>query len=332
MAAPASAAVSALRMRRPRDTASNPARRISRSSAAVQPPVGPTRSRTRTGGPSGPGAEAVRTSLRGRPPCSLRKSRVSAPGSRRTSLSGRGGWTSVMRRALHCFAASRAILRQRSSLRSVLSPEALRDRALVTGMQSVQPSSSGFSRIVSSFFDSMRQAARASLARGLSGSSVPSTMTSVRSAATASTRAWQRRPRPSMSQISSPGRTLAARARWRCSSPSRTIRSAPSAMRGTKNWLAVTLLDRSLQDVLQLVDDGLVDRFDVLPAQPGQLGEQDLLLLGQVPRRPDEDLDEEIALAPPGNVLNALAFEADRLARLGPGRHLEDLVPLEGRD
>ena len=72
--------------------------------------------------------------------------------------------------------------------------------------------------------------------------------------------------------------------------------------------------------------------LDVLPAELGQLAEQGLLLLGQVLRRLDEDLDEEIALAPPGDVLDALALEADRLARLRPGRDLEDLVPLERRD
>ena len=51
MAAPARAAVSARRMRRPRDTASNPACRMPLSSPSVQPPAGPTTRRADAGGP-----------------------------------------------------------------------------------------------------------------------------------------------------------------------------------------------------------------------------------------------------------------------------------------
>src|SRR5512142_2771334 len=120
---------------------------------------------------------------------------------------------------------------------------------------------------ISSVLASTRHGARTIRVPGLSGAANSSTATSVESGPTFSTRAFERRPRPSKSQISSPARTLAALARCRCSSPRSTIRPASGGSRGTKNWLAVTLLDVSLEDVLELVQHGLVDRFGVFAAE-----------------------------------------------------------------
>ena len=304
MAAPATAAVSALRMRRPRDTASKPASRTAASSPSVQPPLGPTSRRTEAGA-----AADVTMSLSGRPPCSLRKRRRSVPGARRSSASGRGGWISVRRRDLHCLAASRAIRRQRSSFRSVLSSVDLEgarggdgDEIRTAELGGLFEDGLELLRLHQALGQDDPRPRRSALLLHLQdgdlGPVLPDLLDPGQDPSAAAVE------EPDLVAGPDPGRPgqMAVLDAFE-DDPGRALGEA-----GTKNWLAVTLLVGSLQDVLQPVHDALVDRFDVLAPDLGELGQERLLVLGQVLRGPDEDLDEEVAPAPAGDVLDALAL------------------------